>query len=30
VDDLKALGVVSPQAYKGIVVNIGAPYNEKP
>lgn len=30
VADLKALGVASPQAYKGIVVNIGAPYTEKP
>ncbi len=28
--DLKALGVASPQAYKGIAVNIGAPYTEKP
>jgi RNA polymerase sigma factor (sigma-70 family) len=30
VADLNALGVASPQAYKGIVVNIGAPYTEKP
>jgi RNA polymerase sigma-70 factor (ECF subfamily) len=30
VADLKALGVTSPQAYKGIVINIGAPYDVKP